>query len=151
MDKWQPGSHAGTFRGNQLAMRAGTVVMNRVSKPEFLAEVRRKGDYLRNRLEELKKKVSIIGDIRGKGLMAGCEFVDPKGTTDSLGSLPASGEIAALVQKMCFRNKLVMEKGGRHGSVMRCLCALNVTDAEIEEMLAIFEKVVLEVNANAIG
>ena len=148
LDKWQPGAHAGTFRGNQLAMAAGTVVMNRVSKPEFLAEVAQKGDFLRAKMEELKSRVSIIGDIRGKGLMFGCEFVDPKGEKDSLGSLPASGEIAAEVQHKCFLNKLVMEKGGRHGSVMRCLCALNVTMDELEKMFAIYEKVVLEVNAN---
>ena len=148
LDKWQPGSHAGTFRGNQLAMRAGTVVMNRVSKPEFLAEVARKGEYLRTKLEELKAKVSIIGDIRGKGLMSGCEFVDPNGTPDTIGSLPAAGEIAALVQKKCFENKLIMEKGGRHGSVMRCLCALNVSDAELDTMIDIFSKVVTEVDAD---
>ena len=146
LDKWQPGSHAGTFRGNQLAMRAGTVVMNRVAQPEFLAEVRRKGEILRKRMYELKEKVSIIGDIRGVGLMSGCEFVDPNGTPDALGSLPACGEIAALVQKKCFENKLVMEKGGRHGSVMRCLCALNVSDDELNTMLEIYEKVVIEVD-----
>ena len=149
LDKWQPGSHAGTFRGNQLAMRAGIEVMERVSKKEFLADVAAKGDYLRERMAALKEKVSIIGDIRGKGLMSGCEFVDPKGTPDMLGSLPASGDIAALVQKKCFENKLVMEKGGRHGSVMRCLCALNVTQEELETMIAIYEKVVIEVNADA--
>ena len=148
LDKWQPGSHAGTFRGNQLAMRAGIEVMERVSKKEFLAEVAAKGDYLRERMTALKEKVSIIGDIRGKGLMSGCEFVDPKGTPDMLGSLPASGDIAALVQKKCFENKLVMEKGGRHGSVMRCLCALNVSREDLETMISIFEKVVLEVNAD---
>ena len=148
LDKWQPGSHAGTFRGNQLAMRAGTVVMERVANEEFLAEVRAKGEFLRERMLALKEKVSIIGDIRGKGLMSGCEFVDPKGTPDALGSLPASGDIAAAVQKKCFENKLVMEKGGRHGSVMRCLCALNVTREDLETMISIYEKVVLEVNAD---
>ena len=146
LDKWQPGAHAGTFRGNQLAMAAGTVVMKRVSKPEFLAEVAAKGDMMRERILELKKKVSIIGDVRGKGLMLGCEFVDPKGARDSLGALPGSGDIAARVQNGCFQNKLVMEKGGRHGAVMRCLCALNVTWDEINTMLDIFEKVVCEVD-----
>ena len=129
-------------------MRAGTVVMNRVSQPEFLAEVRRKGEILRERLHELKNKVSIIGDIRGKGLMSGCEFIDPNGKPDSIGSYPACGEIAALVQKKCFENRLIMEKGGRHGSVMRCLCALNVSDEELNTMLEIYEKVVIEVDRN---
>ena len=148
LDKWQPGAHAGTFRGNQLAMRAGTVVMNRVSQPEFLAEVLEKGEMMRTRIEALKKKVSIIGDVRGIGLMLGCEFVDPKGAKDSLGALPGSGEIAARVQNECFKNHLVMEKGGRHGAVMRCLCALNVTKDEVEQMLDIFEKVVIEVDSD---
>ena len=148
LDKWTAGAHAGTFRGNQLAMKAGTIVMNRVSKPEFLADVVKKGDYIRARLSELKDKVSIIGDIRGKGLMMGCEFVDPRGKPDQIGSLPASGEIAAAVQKACFERKLVMEKGGRNGAVMRCLCALNISMEDIEKMLEIFEKVVLEIDSS---
>ena len=57
LDKWNPGAHAGTFRGNQLAMRAGTALIKRVSQPEFLNEVVEKGTYMRDRLLELKKKV----------------------------------------------------------------------------------------------
>lgn len=147
LDLWTAGAHAGTFRGNQLAMKAGLVVMNRVSKPEFLAEVKEKGEYLKNKLLELKAKHPIIGDIRGRGLMLGCEFVDPTGKPDAIGSFPASGEIAAAVQKKCFENKLIMEKGGRFGSVMRCLCALTVTKEEIDTMLSTFEKSIKEVES----
>ena len=146
LDVWEPGAHAGTFRGNQLAMRAGTVVMNRVSKPDFLDDVVKKGEIFAKRLEEIKSKVSIIGDVRGKGLMRGIEFVDPKSQSDSLGAKKASGEIAALVQKRCFENRLVMEKGGRNGAVMRCLCALNVTMEDLEKALDIIEKVIIEVD-----
>lgn len=144
LDKWDQGAHAGTFRGNQLAMKAGTIVLNRVSKPEFLADVARKGNLIKSKLEELKSKVSIIGNVRGKGLMIGTEFVNPKGEKDCIGSLPASGEIAALVQKKCFENGLIVEKGGRFGSVMRCLCALNITDEDLSKAFTIFEKCVLE-------
>ena len=146
LDTWTPGTHAGTFRGNQLAMKAGTIVLNRVSKPEFLADVARKGDLIRNKLIELKSKVSIIGDVRGKGLMIGTEFVDPKGEKDCIGSLPTSGEIAAKVQKLCFENGLIVEKGGRNGSVMRCLCALNITDEDLNKAWEIFERCVLAVD-----
>lgn len=145
LDKWEQGAHAGTFRGNQLAMAAGTVVMNRVSKPEFLEEVREKGKIIEERLLALKAKTKIIGDVRTKGLMIGTEFVDPKGQPDGIGSLPVSGEIAAKVQKICFENGFVAEKGGRGGSVMRCLCALNITKDEINTAMDIFEKVVLQV------
>ena len=151
LDKWGAGAHAGTFRGNQLAMAAGTVVLNRITRPEFLSEVVRKGDYIKSRLEELKKEVSIIGDVRGKGLMLGIEFVDPRSGCDLMGHPLASGEIAARIQKECFENHLVMEKGGRFGSVMRCLCALNVTDEDIETMLSIFSGVVRRVDADVTG
>ena len=147
LDKWGPGAHAGTFRGNQLAMKAGTIVLNRVSKPEFLADVVEKGDYLRGRLNALKEKVSIIGDVRGKGLMIGTEFIDPKQPANAMGSRPACGEIAAKVQKLCFENGLVVEKGGRNGAVMRCLCALNIAREDVEKAADIFEKCVLQVDA----
>ena len=146
LDKWTAGAHAGTFRGNQLAMAAGTVVLQRVTRKEFLDDVTRKGGYIKDALLRLQKEVSIIGDVRGMGLMLGVEFVDPTGDRDIMGHPQPSGEIAARVQHMCFENRLVMEKGGRNGSVMRCLCALNVTDEEIDTMLSIFSKVVREID-----
>ena len=146
LDKWTAGAHAGTFRGNQLAMKAGTIVLNTVSKPEFLKDVTRKSELIQKRMNALKSKVKIIGDFRGKGLMLGTEFIDPKGKKDVLGSYPACGEIAAQVQKLCFQNGLIVEKGGRNGAVMRFLCALNITDEDLNKGLDIFEKAVLQVN-----
>ena len=146
LDVWGPGSHAGTFRGNQLAMAAGTVVMETISKPEFLADVVRKGGIFKERLLSLQKECPIIGDVRGKGLMLGIEFVDPNGEKDIMGHPMESGKICAAVQKGCFENGLVMEKGGRNGSVMRCLTALNISDEDLEKGISIFEKVVREIN-----
>lgn len=148
LDTWGPGAHAGTFRGNQLAMAAGMIVMNRIKDPKFLAEVTRKGDYMKSRLLKLKDEVSIIGDVRGKGLMLGIEFIDPNGPKDIMGHPEPNGEITARVQRLCFDNKLIMEKGGRYGSVMRCLCPLTIKDEEIDIALSIFEKVVKEVDAD---
>ena len=147
LDKWTAGAHAGTFRGNQLAMAAGTVVLRRVSDPAFLASVREKGVYITEALNQLKKEVSIIGDLRGRGLMIGIEFIDPDGKKDIMGHPEASGSIAAEVQKRCFEHKLVMEKGGRNGSVMRCLCALNVSKEDINTMLGIFSSVAKEIDS----
>ena len=146
LDIWGPGAHAGTFRGNQLAMAAGIVVMRRINNPDFLAEVTRKGNMMMDRIRKLQEDVSIIGDIRGRGLMFGVEFIDPNGPLDLMGTPEPSGEIAALVQKRCFENRMIMEKGGRNGSVMRCLCPLNISDEEIDIAMAIFEKVVREID-----
>ena len=151
LDLWGPGAHAGTFRGNQVAMAAGTVVMKRISDPEFLKEVVRKGEKMRSRFLKLKEEVSIIGDVRGKGLMLGVEFIDPNGPKDIMGNPEPGGEVALKVQRLCFDNKLIMEKGGRNGSVMRCLCPLTITDEQIDEAMNIFEKVVKEVDADVRG
>lgn len=148
LDKWGPGAHAGTFRGNQLAMVCGTIIMKRISRPEFLADVTRKGDMMMERIRRLQKEVRIIGDVRGTGLMFGIEFIDPNGPLDLMGVPEPSGEIAAKVQRLCFENKFIMEKGGRNGSVMRCLCALNITDEDIDKAMSIFEKVVRQVDAD---
>ena len=147
LDKWTAGAHAGTFRGNQLAMAAGTVVLKRVSDPEFLASVREKGVHIHEAMNALKKEVSIIGDVRGRGLMMGIEFIDPDGPKDVMGHPEPSGMIAAEVQKRCFEHKLIMEKGGRNGSVMRCLCALNVSMEDIDTMIGIFSSVVREIDS----
>ena len=148
LDIWESGAHAGTFRGNQLAMAAGIVVMKRLSKPGFLDEVTRKGNRMMERLMKLKDEVSIIGDVRGKGLMIGIELIDPKGPKDIMGKPEPSGEVAINVQRLCFKNGLMMEKGGRNGAVMRCLCALTVSDEEIDQAMDIFEKVIKEVDAS---
>ena len=148
LDVWGPGAHAGTFRGNQLAMVAGTVVLKKLQDPAFLADVARKGKILEEGLLKLKDEVSIIGDVRGKGLMLGIEFIDPNGPKDIMGHPVPGGDVALKVQRRCLENGLIMEKGGRNGSVMRCLCALNITDDEIKTALSIFEKSVKEVDAD---
>ena len=151
LDKWSAGAHAGTFRGNQLAMAAGTVVLNRISDQNFLDEVRRKGNVIKDAMLKLKSSVSIIGDVRGRGLMLGVEFIDPNGNKDIMGNPEPSGEIAAEIQRRCFEKGLIMEKGGRNGSVMRCLCALTVSDSEISAMLDIFSSAAMEIDREITG
>ena len=119
LDVWTTGAHAGTFRGNQMAMVAGTVAMKRLSDPKFLTDVARKGEIVMSRLQSLQKEVSILGDVRGKGLMVGMEFVDPNGPVDLMGHPLPSGEILTRVQRICFANGLIIENGGRYGSVLR--------------------------------
>ena len=70
-----PGSHGSTFGGNPLAMSIATVVLDYILNKDFLKNVIKVGNYLKNRLEEevIKKYPTLVSGIRGKGLMLGIE------------------------------------------------------------------------------
>lgn len=132
LDQWRPGSHAGTFRGNQLAMAAGSATL-RIIREEGLADrAAELGMHLRRRLAGLQAEFPCIGEIRGRGLMVGVELIDPDGGTDALGYPPAASALASAVQATCLRHGLILELGGRHGSVLRLLPPLIITAAELD-------------------
>ncbi|MFI1035626.1 diaminobutyrate--2-oxoglutarate transaminase family protein [Streptomyces sp. NPDC020951] len=79
LDVWQPGAHAGTFRGNQLAMAAGTATLAYVREYRLAERAAVLGARMLGRLRDLARDFPCIGDVRGRGLMIGVEMVDPEG------------------------------------------------------------------------
>ena len=69
-----PGSHGSTFGGNPLATAAGIAAMKAIKEENLLANCCRIGSYFMEKLEGLKSQYAFIKDIRGKGLMIGCEL-----------------------------------------------------------------------------
>jgi len=147
LDKWEPGAHTGTFRGNQLAMHLGKISMDMMVRDNICAHVLEVGGHFMDGLKALQKEVKSIGDLRGKGLMIGIEFVDFLAKPNNLGSYPADGDLALRIQRLCFSKKMIIERGGRHGATLRILCALIITKAEVDEALRIFTEVVKEAEA----
>ncbi|STZ63470.1 Diaminobutyrate--2-oxoglutarate aminotransferase [Moraxella lacunata] len=141
-DAWLPAGHTGTFRGNQLAMAAGYNVLEEISKNNLTENARVQGEFLREKLNELAKTYPCIGNVRGKGLMTGIEIVDERQPKDRIGSYPADNELAVAIQKACFDNKLLLERGGRGGTVVRLLCPITITREECELVIERFGKAV---------
>ncbi|MBV2357044.1 diaminobutyrate--2-oxoglutarate transaminase family protein [Streptomyces sp. J2-1] len=79
LDVWRPGAHAGTFRGNQLAMAAGTATLAHVRENGLAARAADLGARMMSQLHCLAAEFPCIGDVRGRGLMIGVELVDPEG------------------------------------------------------------------------
>ncbi len=67
LDKWQPGAHAGTFRGNQMAMAAGSAVMRYLKEHDLAAHAAAMGERLAEHLRILQRDYPQLGDIRGRG------------------------------------------------------------------------------------
>ncbi|WUQ66872.1 diaminobutyrate--2-oxoglutarate transaminase family protein [Streptomyces canus] len=76
LDVWEPGAHAGTFRGNQLAMAAGTATMAHVRENGLTERAATLGARMLDQLRGLSREFSVIGDVRGRGLMIGMEMVE---------------------------------------------------------------------------
>jgi diaminobutyrate-2-oxoglutarate transaminase len=126
LDRWTPGAHTGTFRGNQIAFAAGAEAVRIVRRDDVLGNVRRRGEQIGHRLDVLRE-VPWVRDIRGLGLMWGVELADPRD------GRPA-GAMARKVQAMALRQGLILECGGRDDCVVRLLPPLNVT-AEVTDSI----------------
>lgn len=150
-DAWQPAGHTGTFRGSQLSMAAGFTALKIMREENLAQNAKERGEYLMAALQELSKKYPCIGHVRGKGLMMGIEIVDERQSANQIGSYPEDGELAAAIQKACFNNKLLLERGGRGGNVVRVLCAVNISQKDCEEMVSRFEKSVIQALASVRG
>jgi diaminobutyrate-2-oxoglutarate transaminase len=142
LDVWKPGSHAGTFRGNQLAMVAGSTTLRIVREQQLDQHAAAMGERLTQHLRALQKDCPQMGDVRGMGLMLGVEMVDPEGRPDVLGRFPQNGALASTIQRQCLQRGLIIEVGGRHSSVIRFLPPLIVTAAQIDQIAEIFSAAV---------
>ncbi|MBN8233782.1 aspartate aminotransferase family protein [Halobacillus kuroshimensis] len=142
LDAWEPGAHIGTFRGNQMAMAAGTATLKYVKDHRIPDHAEQMGRILMQALNDIQKEYPQLGDVRGRGLMIGAEIVDPAGKESKWGSFPGDGRLASRIQKECFDRGLILEVGGRHGAVVRFLPPLIITKEQVEEVTDIFRKAV---------
>jgi diaminobutyrate-2-oxoglutarate transaminase len=132
LDRWPRGMHAGTFRGNQIAMVAGKTTMAILRRDRLAEHAAEIGALLMAGLRRIANDHPELGDVRGRGLMVGVEVVAPspgapRGRQD--------GALSAAIKRAAFENGLLIETGGRHGSVLRLLPPLIVTRSDVGEIL----------------
>ncbi|WP_273852629.1 aspartate aminotransferase family protein [Guptibacillus spartinae] len=142
LDKWNPGAHIGTFRGNQMAMAAGTALLKFIKEHELHNHAAAMGKKMIVALKEMQHQFGEIGDVRGRGLMIGVEIVDPTQGQSASGSYPSHPALASRIQRECFNRGLILEVGGRNGSVIRLLPPLIITEEQVTDVLRIIEEAV---------
>ena len=117
------GDHATTFGGGPLVASVALDVLRTITDPEFLADVRRKGDWLGARLGRLAGATRRVKAVRGRGLLWGLELSEPA---------------APFVTAARERGLLVLTAGPE---VIRIIPPLVITEAELERGVAILEAV----------
>jgi acetylornithine/N-succinyldiaminopimelate aminotransferase len=114
-----PGAHASTFGGGPVIAAAAQAALGVLSAPDFLAAVRRKGDYVREKVGDLKSRLPVIEAVRGLGLMWGLQLAQ-----EGMPVVTACRERGLLVN--CTQ-----------GNVIRLLPPLVVENTELDQGLAI--------------
>ncbi|RIV21963.1 aspartate aminotransferase family protein [Alicyclobacillaceae bacterium I2511] len=126
------GPSISTFGGNPVSMRAALATLD-VMEEEHLAEnVKNQGKRLREGLELLQQQFPIIGDVRGKGLMQGLEFVRND-------KEPAPDLVAEFFE-LTKREGLLIGRGGLYANAVRIAPPMNVTHSQVEDALAVMKQ-----------
>ncbi len=118
-----PGKHASTFGGNALACAASVAVIQAIEEENLLQNAAELGPYIKDKLEQLKQKHSIIDSVRGVGFMIGVQLTGP------------GNEI---VDKC-------LEKGLRinctQGTILRLMLPMIATKEQIDQAVEILDTV----------
>lgn len=127
---WPAGAHGNTYGGNPLAMTAALATME-VLENGGIQNAAEQGEYMLQRLQAMAARHPSMGDVRGKGLMIGVEFVHNKATRS------ADARLRNRIVELAFEHGLLIMGCGANS--MRMIPPLVVTRAEVDEGLDIFE------------
>jgi 4-aminobutyrate aminotransferase len=130
MNKWEPGSHGGTYGGNAVACAAAAETIRVIQDESLLENTLERGSQLQAGLRHMQETYPSIGDVRGLGLMIGTEFR----TSDHK---PDKGTAKAVVQE-CLEAGLLLLTCGTWDNTVRWIPPLTVGETQIQQALEIF-------------
>jgi alanine-glyoxylate transaminase/(R)-3-amino-2-methylpropionate-pyruvate transaminase len=126
--------HFNTFGGNPVSMAQGRAVLRVIEKEGLQANSLKIGARLTDGFQRLAEKHSLIGEVRGLGLMLGVELVKDRATKE-----PARDECAAVFEK-CRDLGLLTGKGGLYGNVLRIKPPMCITEADADFMIEVIDE-----------
>jgi alanine-glyoxylate transaminase/(R)-3-amino-2-methylpropionate-pyruvate transaminase len=128
--------HFNTFGGNPVSCAIGHAVLEVIERENTQQNCLELGGYLLAALERLKARHKVIGDVRGKGLMLGIEFVKDRTTKQ-----PGRDECAQAVEN-ARELGLLLGKGGLWGQTIRCAPPMTITRADADFLLAVLDEAI---------
>ena len=130
---WPKGAHGNTYGGNPISCAASLATIDLLEE-SYLANAAEVGQYALDALQEIQVRHPSIGDVRGKGLMIGVEFVKDKKTKEP------NEEIRNMIEDVGFEHGLLLLGCGK--STIRLAPPLCITKSEMDEALEIFEETI---------
>jgi 4-aminobutyrate aminotransferase len=139
MSKWQVGTHGGTYGGNAVGCVAVEATIKVIKEEKLVENAAARGRQLMDGLAEIQSRYPVLGDVRGLGLMVGCEFTNPDN------GQPDANITKKVVAHALNEGNLILLTCGMYGNVIRWIPPLVVTAAQIDKGLEKFEKAVAAV------
>jgi len=133
---WPPGSHASTFGGNPVSCVAALETIDLLEE-ELIENARDVGEYLLTRLRGLMDRHTIIGDVRGLGLMVGVELVRDRSTKER-----AASERDEVVDRAFYQGLLLLGCGE---NTVRFCPPLVITRQQADIAVEIFDSVLSQI------
>ncbi|TGQ12712.1 diaminobutyrate--2-oxoglutarate transaminase [Mesorhizobium sp. M00.F.Ca.ET.217.01.1.1] len=131
IDVWLPGEHNGTFRGNNLALVAGTAALRKYWTNKTLSEeVTKTGNILSEHLQQIAQHRVPSFSVRGRGMMLGLDC--------------GAGKLAEKIVRKAFEGGLVVERCGSEDQVIKVLPPLTIDAETLQRGLDILDKSVLK-------
>lgn len=139
-----PGFHLGTYRGNPLALAAGTAVLKVLQEEDWVARTARRGPGLLERFREMAARHPSIGHVRGRGFMVGVEFVK-----DTAAKTPWPERAKAMRHELFVRG-VMMHTCGAYDHVLRFMAPLTIEEELLERGLLVFEEAITALDAGPV-
>ncbi|WP_433742702.1 aspartate aminotransferase family protein [Falsibacillus pallidus] len=139
-----------TFSANPLSCAAAAAVLKLIDEENWMDMVEEKGQYLKAALQKLSKQFNFIGEIRGKGLLIGVEFVKDCGTKESFS--PGGAFTNKIVWTANINGLLLYPAAsgidGRSGDAVIIAPPINITKREIDELVRRLRKTFESIEKN---
>ncbi len=128
LDKWAPGEHNGTFRGNNHAFVTATKAIESYwANDDFEKHIAERSQQVKKVIDRsLSRHTSLFVRAKGRGMMQGIEC--------------KTGELASAISRRCFEKGMVIETAGPNDEVLKFFCPLTISESELEQGLHIFEQ-----------
>lgn len=136
MDAPAPGMLGGTYSGNPVACAAALAVLDIYEKEDLATRSQQVGDQVMKCFSDLQKRFSFVGDVRGLGGMVAMELVKDTTTKEP------DAQLATDILNEAHKRGLVLIKAGMYDNIIRVLVPLAITDAQLQQALAILQDAV---------
>ncbi len=133
---WTPGAHASTFGGNPVCIAASLATLGLI-ETSYMANAARMGEFIKRQTANWRERHKIVGEVRGRGLMIGIEFVRDQKTKER------APDLRNRIVQMAFHKGLLVLGSG--DTTLRLCPPLMIDEEQAEFAVRTLDEIITEI------